>query len=94
MASTINDYDIQLQEKWSDRHMQMAEECSALEDKVKRDSGLKLLRWAHQEAPGTVPPLSHGWTGHYYVSGSFQVLAIDLKVGWHPNYRELLKEVE
>ncbi len=94
MASTINDYDIQLQEKWWDRHMQMTEECSALEDEVKRESGLKLLRWAHHEAPGAVPPLSQGWSGHYYVSGSFQVLAIDLKVGWHPDYRELLKEDE
>jgi hypothetical protein len=94
MASTINDYDIQLQEKWSDRHMQMTEQCSALEDKAKRESGLKLLRWAHQDAPGAVPPLTQGWSGHYYVSGSYQVLAIDLKVGWHPDYRDLLKEDE
>lgn len=94
MASTINDYDIVLQEKWSDRHMQMADECSELEDKGKRESGLKLLRWAHQEAPGSVPPLSQGWSGHYYVSGTYHVLAIDLKVGWHPDYRDLLKEGE
>lgn len=92
MASTINDYDLVLREKWSDRHAQMTEECSELEEKSKRESGLKLLRWAHQEAPTTVPPLSQGWSGHYYVSGSYQVLAIDLKVGWHPAYLELLKE--
>ena len=94
MASTINDYDLVLQEKWSDRHMQIAEECSELEDKGKRESGRKLLRWAHQEAPRSVPPLSEGWSGHYYVSGSYQVLAIDLKVGWHPDYRDLLKDEE
>lgn len=94
MASTINDYDLILQEKWSDRHVQMAEDCSDLEDKGKRVSGLALLRWAHQEAPRFVPPLSEGWSGHYYVSGSYQVLAIDLKVGWHPEYRDLLKDGE
>lgn len=94
MASTINDYDLVLQEKWSDRHVQMAEDCSELEDKEKRGSGLKLLRWVHQEAPSSVPPFSEGWSGHYYVSGSYQVLAIDLKVGWHPNYRDLLKDGE
>lgn len=94
MASTINDYDLVLCEKWSDRHMQMAEDCSEVEDKEKRESGLKLLRWAHQEAPGSVPSLSEGWSGHYYVSGSYHVLAIDLKVGWHPDYRDLLKDGE
>ena len=92
MASIINDYDLILQEKWSDRHAQMAEDCSDLEDKGKRASGLALLRWTHQDAPRFVPPLSEGWGGHYYVSGSYQVLAIDLKVGWHPDYRDLLKD--
>lgn len=94
MASVVNDYDLVLREKWSDRHTQMVEDCSELEDKGQRESGLKLLRWAHRDAPGSVPPLSHGWSGHYYVSGSYQVLAIDLQVGWHPAYSDLLKEDE
>jgi len=39
-----------------------------------------------------VPPIGDGWGAPYYVRGSYQVLAIDLKVGWHPDYRDLLKD--
>lgn len=92
MASKINDHDLVLQEEWSDRHMQMAEACSESDDKHKCQLGLGLLRWTHEGAPGEVPPIGDGWSAPYYVRGSYQVLAIDLKVGWHPDYRDLLKE--
>lgn len=92
MASKINDHDLVLQEEWSDRHMQMAEACLESDGKHKCQLGLELLRWTHERAPGEVPPIGEGWSAPYYVRGSYQVLAIDLKVGWHPDYRDLLKE--
>ncbi len=92
MASKINDHDLMLQEEWSDRHLQMVEACAEVEDKQKCQSGLSLLRWTHERAPNEVPPIGDGWSAPYYVRGSYQVLAIDLKVGWHPDYRDLLKE--
>jgi len=92
MASKINDHDLVLQEEWSDRHLQMAEECVELEGKQKCQSGLRLLRWTHERAPNEVPPIGDGWSAPYYVRGSYQVLAIDQKVGWHPDYRDLLKD--
>lgn len=94
MASIINDYDLVLQEHWSDRHTQMVEECSELEEKMKCESGLKLLRWTHEGAPQSVQPISERWLDPYYVRGSYQVLAIDLKVGWHPDYSDLLRDDE
>lgn len=90
MAVTINEYDVVLREQWSDRHEQMAEDVSAAEDRAKCEAGLKLLRWTHEDAPGFVRPISDGWSAAYYVRGSYQVLAINRKVGWHPNYAELL----
>jgi hypothetical protein len=90
-ASTINDYDLILEEHWSDRHTQIAEECAELEHKKKRESGLNLLRWTHEHAPIAVRPIAEGWTAPYYVRGSYQVLAINLKVGWHPDFADLLK---
>lgn len=92
MASKINDHDLVLQEEWSDRHMQMAEACSESDGKQKCQLGLSLLRWTHERAPNEVPPIGDGWGAPYYVRGSYQVLAIDLKVGWHPDYRDLLKD--
>jgi hypothetical protein len=91
MAGTINDYDLVLKEHWSDRHAQLAEECTSLEDEGKCASGLKLLRWTHMQAPTTVRPIAQGWGAAYYVRGSYQVLAINLIVGWHPDYANLLK---
>lgn len=94
MAAKINDYDLVLREHWSDRHTQMVEDCAELDDGQRCGSGLKLLRWTHNEAPTTVRPIAEGWGAAYYVRGTYQVLAINLKVGWHPDYVTLLGGVE
>lgn len=90
MASRISAYDQVLCEHWSDRHTEMAETCAALEEDGKCASGLQLLRWTHNDAPTTVRPIAEGWVAAYYVRGGYQVLAINLKVGWHPDYETLL----
>ena len=90
MATVIGQYDLVLQEHWSDRHNQAAEECTTLGDEEKCASGLKILRWSHDDAPYRVRPIADGWNAPYYVRGSYQVLAINRQVGWHPNYKTLL----
>ncbi len=92
MRSIIAGYDAKLTEHWSDRHVQMVEDCEGLDESELKARGLKLLRWTHEEAPTQVEPIAHDWHGHYYVRGTYQVLAIDLEVGWHPNYLKLLEE--
>jgi hypothetical protein len=94
MAVTIHDYDRVLEEHWSDRHSRMVEECAELGAKEKCAVGLKILRWTHDEAPTVVRPIAEGWNAAYYVRGSYQVLAINLKVGWHPEYAKLLRADE
>jgi hypothetical protein len=94
MAVTINDYDLLLEEYWSDRHGQMVEECAELDHKAKCISGLNILRWTHEEAPSAVRPIAQSWNAAYYVRGTYQVLAIDLKVGWHADYAKLLGDAE
>jgi len=90
MKTKITAYDHVLREHWSDRYDEMAEACSGLEDEGKCASGLDLLRWTHNEAPKIVQPIAVGWVAPYYVRGSYQVLAINLKVGWHPDYQTML----
>lgn len=92
MAAMINDYDLVLEEHWSDRHTQMCEDCAEIEDQKKCEEGLKMLRWTHEEAPAVVRPIAEGWSAPYYVRGSYQVLAINCKVGWHPNFVDLLRD--
>lgn len=90
MATVIFEYDRVLQEQWSDWHCRMVEECGGSEGTAKCASGLKILRWTHDEAPNIVRPIADGWNAPYYVRGSYQVLAINLDVGWHPDYAVLL----
>lgn len=92
MGTVVNQYDQVLEEAWSDVHEQMIEDCSEASDAVKRQRGLELLRWTHDEAPAKVRPIAEKWSAPYYVRGSYQVLAIDLRVGWHPEYVDLLKD--
>ncbi|NUJ81678.1 hypothetical protein HUN39_16925 [Methylocystis sp. FS] len=90
MKAKITAYDHVLREHWSDRHDEMADACAALEDDKKCASGLELLRWTHNEAPITIRPIAEGWGAAYYVRGSYQVLAINLQVGWHPDFKARL----
>jgi hypothetical protein len=92
MAAKIGHHDIHMCEEWSDKHKQAAEDCAALEEDGKCKHGLALLRWSHEDAPKAVEPIAIGWSAPYYVRGSYQVLAINCEVGWHPDYLERLKD--
>ncbi len=92
MRLTIASYDRVLTERWSDRHTQMVEDCADLEPAQVEAKGLELLRWTHELAPNQVEPIAHGWSAHYYVQGTYQVLAIGRHVGWHADYLKLLKD--
>lgn len=92
MAAEIATYDRILKEYWSDRHMEIVESCEDQEEAEKRSKGLGLLRWAHNDAPTTVRSIVPGFEAPYYVRGSYQVLAIDQEVGWHPDYLTLLAD--
>ena len=92
MGTIVSQYDQVLEEAWSDMHVQMAEDCFKEADNVKRERGLDMLRWTHDYAPTKVRPIAEKWSAPYYVRGTYQVLAIDLRVGWHPDYADLLKD--
>lgn len=93
-ATRINDYDKLLGESWSDRHTTIKEECETKDEASKEVAGLNLLRWSHNEAPTTIRPIEPGLSASYYVRGSMQILAVNLEIGWHPEYEERLKKGE
>lgn len=90
LGAMINEYDAVLTEHWQDRHVEMSESCADLEETAKCTSGLDLLRWTHNEAHTTIRSIQEGFAAAYYVRGSYQVLAISLQVGWHPDFKVLL----
>ncbi|MEN4937224.1 ABC-three component system protein [Stenotrophomonas sp. TWI1151] len=92
MASTINRHDEHLCEEWSNRHEQMTEDCQFSGESEKCTKGLALLRWTHEDAPGAVEAIAAKWSAVFYVRGSYQVLAVDKRVGWHPDYIHRLED--
>lgn len=92
MAVRIDRYDQLLVEAWGDKHGVIVETHANATEDAKRASGLEIFRWSFIQAHAQIPPFTHNWNASYYVPGSYQVLAVEKKVGWHPNYMVLLGE--
>lgn len=87
----IASYDDRLTEEWSDRHIDMCDECDGHSEDAKKEEGRKLLKWSHYQAPNDLESIAQSITTPSYVRGSYQVLSISGRVGWHPDYRTLLE---
>jgi hypothetical protein len=91
MAGRVHRYDEYLVQEWRDRHEPMAEQHQATPESEKRAAGLEVFRWSFSQAHQEVDPFAKNWSASYYVRGSYQVLAVEQSVGWHPDYVSLLK---
>lgn len=92
MATAIDDYDLRLIQRWQDKHGVMVDSCVNQNEDQKCVRGLELLTWIHEEAANKIAPLKEGYVSSYYVCGTYHTLASSLKVGWHPEYKNRLKE--
>ncbi len=92
MAIRIDLYDNLLREAWEDKHGIMSETCEEADDPTKRIRGLELFRWSFDQAHTQVRPFAPNWSASYYVRGSYQIMAVQLTVGWHPDFATLLAE--
>jgi hypothetical protein len=86
----ISKYDDRLAEEWSYQHVDLSEACDGQSDEVKKRKGLELLRWSFYDAPDKIESLAPSVTAPSYVRGTYHVLSIDGRVGWHPDYSALL----
>jgi len=91
MAGRITLYDQRLVEAWNDKHALMVEQTETATDSQKRSAGLEIFRWSFTDAMAQIVPFAKNWSADYYVRGSYQFLAVDLRVGWHPDFDALLK---
>lgn len=86
----LEQYDEHLIEVWKDRHEPMAEDLEGELELKLVEEGRRLLDWSHNESYiSTMPPRSE-WRHQFLAQGSYQQLAEEMKVGWHPKYEELL----
>jgi hypothetical protein len=90
VAVELDRFDIGLVERWKDRFGPMQHDCSSAEDSKCCQHGLQLLDWSHHYAPREAQPIRPLFTAEYLVQGTYQQLADEKRVGWHPRYSDLL----
>lgn len=86
----ISKYDDRLAEEWSYKHFDICEECDGKSDEEKKTKGRELLRWSFYDAPDKIESIASSVTTPSYIRGTYHVLSIDGRVGWHPDYFALL----
>lgn len=85
-------YNKVLIEEWDDRHSDIKEKISRqhVAENEKKTEGRDLLNWSHYDAPQQVRPITKSWNNNDFVRGTYQILAKNLQVGWHPDFKTLL----
>jgi hypothetical protein len=91
MAGRIHRYDEYLVQEWGDRHEPMAEQHQSAPEDRKQAAGLEIFRWSFSQAHQEIDPFAKNWSASYYVRGTYQVLAVEKTVGWHPDFATLLQ---
>lgn len=90
LDDAVDRYDRVLCDAWDRRFLEHTADISTdADDSIKEARGREVFRWARQYSK----PLRNRdelWLS----SGSFQMLADNLRVGWHPSYKRLLADVE
>ncbi|GAB5510408.1 MAG: hypothetical protein Rhims3KO_18090 [Hyphomicrobiales bacterium] len=88
--SKIVEYDERLVLEWTYQHETACENSKVGQEADMVANGRSVLRWALEEAAQDVGSIESTVTSPFYVRGSYQVLSIEGRVGWHPEYRTLL----
>ncbi|MFD4460124.1 ABC-three component system protein [Nocardia sp. NBC_00802] len=80
----IGAYERRLREEWESQFAEMREELGdeATEDEMKRQARL-IYRWVDRDARMRIRP---GCDEVFVTKGSYQMLADELQVGWHPDF--------
>lgn len=94
IAKELDEYDKHLIECWEDNFKPAKEDCTSTEEAVRAKIGRDLLDWSHLKAHIEIRPIRRDWPHSYLIQGSFQQLADQEKVGWHPDYEEKLKDLK
>ncbi len=92
----IQQYNKHLVEEWQDQWHSIKDYLATTspDDNTKKEKGRTLLDWSHNVAPQTVRPIRSTWTNSDLVRGTYQMLANELEVGWHPEFDEILKKIK
>jgi hypothetical protein len=94
IAAELHQWDDRLIEQWSDRHGPMCDDVAGKSEDEKASKGRQLLDWSHNDASKDIPPVRTKWHEPFLTQGTYQQLADEIRVGWHPEFRQLLASVK
>jgi len=94
LSDVLDQFDKKLIEHWKDRHGPLTDDCATQPPEQKTRDGRLLLDWSHLKAHLEVPPPRPRWEPAFLVQGTYQQLADQLIVGWHPEYESILKDAQ
>ena len=89
----VIDFDAKVQfcnNDWTYKHETACQKSEPGNEEDLVANGLMVLRWALEDAAQEVGSIENTVTSPFYVRGSYQVLSIEGRVGWHPEYRKRL----
>lgn len=91
-ASELEEYDESLIEEWNYKFEIVKEECfkKNLGEIEKRLKGLELYDWTYKGAKNEIDIMHKNLLYQCIVHGTYQTLSNQLRVGWHPDYKEIL----
>lgn len=86
IAIRLNEFDQKLIDTWRDYHDPMRDDTLHCEESEKQLRGCKLLDWSHHEAPLWPVAIGSAPAPTYVTQGTYQDLADQKVIGWHPDY--------
>lgn len=89
--NALDTFDRKLIEQWEARHGPMADDTNGSPEAEKKKQGRDLLDWSHIDAPSGLVSVGTRVPPAFLVQGTYQDLADTLNIGWHPEYKALLK---
>jgi hypothetical protein len=90
MVGELDKYEKRLVEEWELVFAAMQDEIGeAAAERAKQEAARELLQWAER----TLYPIRPAVSEPFVCRGSFHILADDLRVGWHPDFRERLSRL-
>jgi hypothetical protein len=86
----IEHYERRLREAWEPRHATMLDSIpDGADENAKASAGEQVFRWAETEASFPLRTVEERFLTH----GSFHILANRRVIGWHPEFRTLIADV-
>ena len=86
-------FDADLQDGWNSRFEMMLDDTEGQGENERKKAGHAFYRKNYVD-PQYQLPLFRNRASLYITKGSYQILANDKAIGWHPDYKDLLNEDE